>query len=139
MYTGEDDISKMGKIHTWNYVNQTSFDGECGAITGSAGGFYPPQTRGDKLQLFSHEACRTLAFNFAGNTTVHGVPGNVYALDATTFANANLIATVAGSAGKPDNYTHPMSGITGTRHFWARTLNPSGVPSNPVGPITRTF
>lgn len=56
----------------------------------------------------------------------------------TTFASATLIATVAGSAGKADNYTHPMT-TTGTRHFWARTLNPSGIPSAPVGPITRIF
>lgn len=57
----------------------------------------------------------------------------------TTFASATLLATVAGSAGRPDNYTHPMGGATGTRHFWVRTLNSSGIPSAPVGPITRTF
>ena len=58
IHTGEDDISLMGKINTWNYAKQTHFDGECGAIKGSAGGFYPPGTKGDSLLLFSHEACR---------------------------------------------------------------------------------
>ncbi|KJZ31628.1 hypothetical protein TW83_07630 [Paracoccus sp. S4493] len=57
----------------------------------------------------------------------------------TNFAEATIIATVAGSAGRPDNYTHDMTGITGTRRFWVRTLNRSGVPSEPIGPISATF
>ena len=56
----------------------------------------------------------------------------------TNFADATPIASVAGSAGRPDNYTHTVSG-TGTRRFWVRTLNPSGVPSVPTGPVTATF
>ena len=56
----------------------------------------------------------------------------------TVFADATVIETVAGSAGRPDNYTHTVSG-TGTRRFWVRTLNPSGVPSVPTGPVTATF
>ena len=57
----------------------------------------------------------------------------------TNFAAATIIATVAGSAGRPDNYTHDMDGITGTRRFWVRTLNRSGVPSAPIGPISASF
>lgn len=57
----------------------------------------------------------------------------------TDFAAATIIATVAGSAGRPDNYTHDMDGLTGTRRFWVRTLNRSGVPSDPIGPISATF
>ena len=62
----------------------------------------------------------------------------VYMGTTTTFSAATLIATVAGSAGRPDNYTHLVSG-TGTRRFWVRTLNPSGVPSSPTGPFSATF
>lgn len=57
----------------------------------------------------------------------------------TSFEQATVIATVAGSAGRPDNYTHDMDGITGTRRFWVRTLNRSGVPSEPIGPISASF
>ena len=57
----------------------------------------------------------------------------------TSFAATALIATVAGSAGRPDNYTHDMTGISGTRRFWVRTLNRSGVPSAPIGPISASF
>lgn len=56
----------------------------------------------------------------------------------TTFADATPIATVAGSSGRPDNHTHAVTG-TGARRFWVRTINPSGVPSAPTGPVTATF
>ena len=56
----------------------------------------------------------------------------------TVFADATPIATVAGSAGRPDNYTHTVTG-TGARSFWVRTLNPSGIPSDPTGPVTISF
>lgn len=62
-------------------------------------------------------------------------------LMATTnnAANAAVIATVTGVAGRSDNYTHSMAGQTGTRYFWARTLNPSGVPSVVTESVTLTF
>lgn len=56
----------------------------------------------------------------------------------TVFADATPIATVAGSAGRPDNHTHTVTG-TGARSFWVRTLNPSGIPSDPTGPVTISF
>lgn len=63
----------------------------------------------------------------------------LYMGTSTSFGSAALIATVPGTRGRPDNYTHAMGGITGTRRFWARTLNPSGIPSAPVGPVAVTF
>lgn len=63
----------------------------------------------------------------------------VFMGNTTNFAAAALIATVAGSAGRPDNYTHAMGGATGARSFWVRTINRSGIPSDPLGPFTVTF
>lgn len=59
----------------------------------------------------------------------------------TVAADASVIATVAGSAGRADAYTHDLgpSPSARTRRFWWRTLNRSGVPSDLVGPITLTF
>ncbi|XP_059095164.1 protein croquemort-like isoform X1 [Tigriopus californicus] len=92
MYTGQDDISQMGKINTWNYENRTHFNDECGQVHGSAGGFYPPGTAQPNLLLFSHDACRTLSFNFKGKSKVENVPGLLYKLDETTFANESTYA-----------------------------------------------
>eukprot|EP00095_Tigriopus_kingsejongensis_P012252 maker-scaffold472_size162276-snap-gene-0.29 protein:Tk12252 transcript:maker-scaffold472_size162276-snap-gene-0.29-mRNA-1 annotation:"hypothetical protein DAPPUDRAFT_303163" len=90
MYTGERDIAEMGKINHWNYENRTQFDDECGRIHGSAGGFYPPGEARKSLLLFSHEACRTLSFNFKGKQSIENVPGLMYKLDETTFANETV-------------------------------------------------
>ena len=54
---------------------------------------------------------------------------------------AAVIATVAGSAGRPDSFTFDGSAIPAgaTRRFWGRTLNGSRVPSTPTGPVSITF
>lgn len=57
----------------------------------------------------------------------------------TLYDEATVIATVAGSAGRPDNYTHDMTDESGNRRFWIRTLNRSGIPSEPAGPVTVTI
>lgn len=54
----------------------------------------------------------------------------------STYGSASVIATVAGNANKPDNYTFDASAISGTRYFWVRTLNRSGIPSDPDGPVS---
>lgn len=61
MFTGEDDVSRLGQIHTWNHQHQTNFDDECGKIQGSAQGFYPPGMTQPNILLYSHEACRFVA------------------------------------------------------------------------------
>lgn len=57
----------------------------------------------------------------------------------SNFAEATVVATIAGAAGRPDSATIDMSGVTGVRYFWVRTLNWSRVPSDPEGPISVTF
>ena len=39
---------------------RTHYPGHCGEVRGSASGFFPPGAaeKADKLELFSHEACR---------------------------------------------------------------------------------
>lgn len=56
----------------------------------------------------------------------------------TDFASATLIATVAGVAGEVSDYVDTPGG-TGARHYWAVTINGSGVPSSPMGPIGVTL
>lgn len=89
MFTGQDDIQKLGRIHSWNDQKQTNFPDECGRVHGSAGGFYPPGTKSKSLDLFSHEACRTLSFHMKYHDQLEGIPTGVYKLDETTFANAS--------------------------------------------------
>jgi len=58
--TGEDDLTKMGNINYYNYVNQTeNFEAECGHVTGSLGDFYGAMPiRKRRLDLFIPRLCR---------------------------------------------------------------------------------
>lgn len=62
----------------------------------------------------------------------------LYRGTTTNFTSATLIATVAGVAGKVSDYVDTPGG-TGVRHYWAVTINGSGVPSAPAGPVTVTL
>lgn len=53
-------------------------------------------------------------------------------------ATATAIQSVAGVAGQVSSYDDPVTG-TGTRWYWARTINPSGVPSAYAGPVSVTL
>lgn len=60
METGEDDISKIGVLRSWNFKNRSDFfEAECGQINGSVGDLFPPgQTKDKPLQMFSAEFCK---------------------------------------------------------------------------------
>ncbi len=91
MLTGEDDAQNIGRIHSWDGATRTHFSGQCGEIRGSAGGFFPPRIASSTLELFAHDACRTLTYHYFGqNEDVHGIPGKIYELPTTTFANGSV-------------------------------------------------
>ncbi|GAB0093508.1 uncharacterized protein DMENIID0001_086580 [Sergentomyia squamirostris] len=91
MYTGADDISKLGSIGNWNYENRTEFfAGTCGMINGSAGEFYPPNLKRDQVSFFSPDMCRSLPFDFEEEVQVEGVLGYKYTGGARTIDNGTL-------------------------------------------------
>lgn len=53
-------------------------------------------------------------------------------------ATATVIQSVAGVAGQVSGYDDPITG-SGVRYYWARTINPSGVPSSLAGPVSVTL
>jgi hypothetical protein len=58
--TGEDDLSKMGTIHYYNYDNHTdNFAAHCGAVTGGLGEFFGSiSSRKARINVFVAEICR---------------------------------------------------------------------------------
>uniref|UniRef100_A0A7G3AVF2 Putative plasma membrane glycoprotein cd36 n=1 Tax=Lutzomyia longipalpis TaxID=7200 RepID=A0A7G3AVF2_LUTLO len=91
MYTGADDISKIGKIGNWNYGQRTEFfEGHCGMINGSAGEFYPPYLKKDQVSFFSPDMCRTLPFDFEKESEVEGILGYKFTGGAKTIDNGTL-------------------------------------------------
>jgi hypothetical protein len=58
--TGEEDLSKMGKIYYHNYDNQSQvFEAECGRVMGSVGEFFGTMLNREKpLDFFFADFCR---------------------------------------------------------------------------------
>ncbi|XP_046803707.1 protein peste isoform X1 [Lucilia cuprina] len=80
IFTGSDDISKMGQIHEWNYKTHNGvFDGECGRVKGSMGEFFPPNlTPQDSIYLYVPNVCRAVPLDYTETVTIHGVTAYKY-------------------------------------------------------------
>jgi len=94
-YTGDSNISLLNQAHTFNNQTSTHFNGNCGRVTGSADGFFPPFTLGKTLddmpssvELFTHQACRSMTYLRTDQKSYHhGLASLKYNLDTNTFAN----------------------------------------------------
>jgi hypothetical protein len=60
MDTGEDDISKIGRVRSWNFKTRSDFfEDECGEVRGTIGDIYPPgQNKNTPVEMFSAEFCK---------------------------------------------------------------------------------
>ncbi|XP_044271364.1 protein peste-like isoform X1 [Tribolium madens] len=77
MWTKVDE--DFGKIVTWNYKNESEFyEGECNAVKGSAGEFYPINQKRDYIELFSSELCKFAKLEYEKDVNVKGVLGYKY-------------------------------------------------------------
>ena len=91
MFTGENDINKLGKIASWQGSNRTdAYEGQCGKVYGSADGLFPPGLAAisDSLSLFSTDLCRPIQFTKSGEQILHGIPVSTFNLDSKIFANS---------------------------------------------------
>jgi len=92
MWTGHDDIYKVGQVTEWNdLTNLTDFfpgnDG-CEKLSGSAGEFFPQDRDKTSLSYFTPDLCRPIHFNFKEETKVSGIHGYKYWLDDMFIGNA---------------------------------------------------
>ncbi|XP_069695607.1 protein peste-like isoform X2 [Periplaneta americana] len=89
METGAADISRLGEMRCWNYLNDSKlYEGECGRITGFAGELFPPgQTKNRPLKVFAVDLCRWVLFDFVEEVEVNDILGYRYALSKTFLDN----------------------------------------------------
>lgn len=89
MFTGADDIAKMGQIHTWNNLTHTgAFEGTCGQVHGSMGEFFPPNLgTKDTVYMYMPKMCRAIPLDYVETVTVHGV--TAYKFSGTRHAVDN--------------------------------------------------
>ncbi|KAL9919341.1 LOW QUALITY PROTEIN: protein peste-like [Glossina fuscipes fuscipes] len=92
VFTGADDIRKMGEIHTSNYKKHSRiFEVECGQVTGSMGEFFPPILRPqDTLWLFVPNICRAVPFDYMESVQIHNVNAHKYSLGERLLDNGTL-------------------------------------------------
>lgn len=90
MWTGKDDIQKVGQITKWKNASDLSefFPSPCSTLTGSAGEFFPPNRDKTSISYFSPDLCRTIFFNYKEKVNVEGVHGYKYILDWGLVGNA---------------------------------------------------
>lgn len=93
MFTGADDISKIGQIHTWNYKTQNGvFDGECGRVKGSMGEFFPPNlTPSDSVFIYLPHLCRAVPLDYTETVAVHGVTAYKYSGTGRSVDNGKFL------------------------------------------------
>jgi scavenger receptor class B, member 1 len=59
MYTGHDNLSKLGILTEWNDTNHTKYNyGACSMVNGTTGELWPPVNGTADLDLFATDLCR---------------------------------------------------------------------------------
>lgn len=89
MRSGQSDITQMGKLLKWNYVNKTRFyHNECSDVSGTTGELWPMgmNATGD-ISVFVTDLCRPLNLAYQQQHTRFGVTGSRWVGDSRTFDN----------------------------------------------------
>jgi len=104
MYTGKDDLYKVGQISEWQgYTNLSHLYPEpCDGLYGSAGEFFPQHRDKTSISYFTADLCRPIFFNFKEETTVYGINGYKYLLDEGFIGNASTNASNSCYNPQPD-------------------------------------
>lgn len=91
MYAGQEDISKMGKVYSWNGETRTRFyrDG-CGAINGTTGELWYPNIAATKpVTIFATDICRSVTLNYNSTTERYGIQGSKWIADQSVLDNGS--------------------------------------------------
>lgn len=80
VHTGKSDISKLGSIQKFNFLDRNKFySGRCSRLFGSPGELFAPQQLKDSIELFAPDMCRSIPYDYEKEETVHGVTGYRFA------------------------------------------------------------
>ena len=92
MYTGVDDVKKLGRVARWNHTDHFAFSGKCGEVRGygdiiSPGQYSPTLSLNQETDL-----CRpiTLEYIKSGDVPGMGMRGSRYEVTPKYFANKTV-------------------------------------------------
>lgn len=87
MYIKNDE--NFGKLKEWRYRNTTDFfEGHCSEIDGSAGEFYPMNSKRDYIKMYSSEMCTSQKLEYIEDVTIKGIKAYKYGFP-NVFDNGN--------------------------------------------------
>lgn len=92
MYTGQQNMSSLGNVHTWNYATHTSyFEGSCGEVRGTTGEIMPPLLDDTKLTVFATDLCSHVSLSKSQELVQkYGIEGVQFLGDKKEFDNGTL-------------------------------------------------
>ncbi|XP_059474632.1 protein croquemort-like [Neocloeon triangulifer] len=103
MYTGKDDIFKVGVLTEWNDSNMTTDNfGTCAMVNGTTGELWPPIRDTDDKDLFTTDLCRPMRMEYSGKVTRQGIEGNYYTVGQKTLDNGQNFPENKCFCGGPD-------------------------------------
>lgn len=113
IHTGENDISQLGQIRTWNYDTETDYyDSPCNDVLGSGGEFYPPgQTKNQPITFFNGELCRYLNLYFDEEKDINGLSVYKYASTERSVDNGTAYSEYECFTSKRDELEELPSGL----------------------------
>lgn len=77
-----------GQFLEWNYKNRTSFfPGHCNKVDGVTGETYHRPVDGDKILVFSPDACKYVPMEYVGDVEMFGIIGRKYAVGQSFLDN----------------------------------------------------
>jgi hypothetical protein len=90
MFTGQDDIFKLGLVDQWNgSPNISYFRGDCKRVKGTTGEMWPPIPKGEKpdVTIFASDFCRPVTMRYESGFEKYGINGYKWVGDESVFDN----------------------------------------------------
>jgi scavenger receptor class B protein 1 len=90
MFTGVDQIMKLGNLQLWNGKNTTNlYRDDCSDIRGTTGELWPPIENNEKpdLSIFASDICRNIDLKYDSEVEVLGIKGHKWVADESVFDN----------------------------------------------------
>lgn len=88
MYTGADNILKLGEIDRWNGQPVTNYyPGNCGLVKGTSGELWPPKISSPTVDMFVPDTCSFITISYNDTKEILGLEGRVYVGRENVFDN----------------------------------------------------
>lgn len=96
MYTGADNIDKLGVIEDWNGLPYTKYYGDyCNFVNGTSGELWPPIHEYKSISMFVPDTCSSLKLKFRAVEDFDGIQGRMYIGDESVFDNGTKYPEMA--------------------------------------------